>query len=104
MTRSQPSEGARLTTENTGSKSATLYRQALLRVGRAAEYLGIHSQTLRKLTDEGLIKAVRYGSEGSSERRYTVQELDRYIASLPQWYYGDGERSEASHGDQNHNE
>jgi excisionase family DNA binding protein len=77
-----------------------LNRQRILRVGKAAKYIGVHPQTLRKITDEGTIKAVRFG-EASGERRYAIEELDRYLTSLRQWYYGDGERSGASHGDQN---
>ena len=71
--------------------------QRLFKMNAAAKYLGIHEQTLRKITDEGLLRArVMRGC-----RVYTLEDLDAYIASLPQWYYDAGERSEASNGDQN---
>ena len=45
----------------------------------AAQYLGLHPQTLRRLTDEGKLKA--RNMEG--KRVYMLEELDRYIVSLP---------------------
>ena len=63
--------------------------QRLFKTKTAAQYLGMHEQTLRKLTDLGEIKARKLG-----ERRvYTLEELDRFIDSLPEWYHGPGERS-----------
>jgi len=63
--------------------------QRLFGMKAAARYLGVHEQTVRKLTDLGEIKARRLG-----ERRvYTLEELDRFIDSLPEWYHGPGERS-----------
>jgi hypothetical protein len=35
------------------------------------------------------------------KRVYTLEELDRYIGSLPEWYCGAGERPEASNGERN---
>jgi hypothetical protein len=35
------------------------------------------------------------------KRVYTLEELDRYIGSLPEWYYGAGERPETSKGERN---
>ena len=44
---------------------------------------------MRKLTDLGEIKARKLG-----ERRvYTLEELDRFIDSLPEWYHDPGEKS-----------
>ena len=63
----------------------------------AAQYLGLHPQTLRRLTDEGRLKALNM----DGKRVYTLEELDRYIGSLPEWYYGAGERPEASNGERN---
>ncbi len=63
--------------------------QRLFGIKAAARYLDMHAQTLRKLTDLGEIKARRLG-----ERRvYPLEELDRFIDSLPEWYHGPGERS-----------
>ncbi len=63
--------------------------QRLFGIKAAARYLDMHAQTLRKLTDLGEIKARRLG-----ERRvYTLEELDRFIDSLPEWYHDPGERS-----------
>ncbi len=63
--------------------------QRLFGIKAAARYLDMHPQTLRKLTDLGEIQARRLG-----ERRvYTLEELDRFIDSLPEWYHGPGERS-----------
>jgi len=61
----------------------------------AAQYVGIHPQTLRKLTDEGKIRA--RNMEG--KRVYLLEDLNAYMERLPQWYYGDGEGPEASNGD-----
>ena len=63
----------------------------------AAQYLGLHPQTLRRLTDEGKLKALNM----DGKRVYMLEELDRYIGSLPEWYYGAGERPEASNGERN---
>ena len=55
-------------------------RQALYGPKDAAKYLGIHPQTLRKLTDEGVIKAKwnRY----LGRRQYLWEELEAYKESL----------------------
>ena len=66
--------------------------QRLFKMKAAARYLGMHPQTLRKLTDEGKIVA----RNRDNKRVYRLEDLDAYIESLPEWYYGDGERSEAS--------
>ncbi len=55
--------------------------QRLFSVKAAAKYLGIHEQTLRKLTDLGEVQAQRMGSR----RVFRLEELDRYIDSLPPW-------------------
>jgi hypothetical protein len=41
----------------------------------------MHQQTLRKLTDEGKVKAKRLGDR----RVYPLEELDRFIEDLPEW-------------------
>ena len=63
--------------------------QRLFGMKAAARYLGLHEQTLRKLTDLGEIKAQRMGSR----RVYALEDLDSYIDSLPRWYHDPGERS-----------
>jgi excisionase family DNA binding protein len=45
----------------------------------AAHYLGVHEQTLKKMTDEGQIEA-RWMR---NRKVYLLEELDRYIESLP---------------------
>ena len=72
--------------------------QRLFGIKAASRYLGLHAQTLRKLTDLGEVKARRLG-----ERRvYTLEELDQFIDNLAEWYHGPGERSgteRSKHGD-----
>jgi excisionase family DNA binding protein len=63
--------------------------QRLFGTKAAARYLGIHEQTLRKLTDLGELPARRRGAR----RVYTLEDLDRFIESLPQWYAAAGEKS-----------
>ena len=63
--------------------------QRLFGTKAAARYLGIHVQTLRKLTDLMEIPAKRMGSR----RVYTLEELNRYIDSLPEWYDRAGKES-----------
>ncbi len=54
--------------------------QAAMKVARAARYLGISPNTLRKRTDQGLIPGRR---DVNGDRLYLVKELDAYLASLP---------------------
>ncbi|PYR97792.1 MAG: hypothetical protein DMG16_23300 [Acidobacteria bacterium] len=73
-------------------KSLALIRvpnQRLLGTKAAARYLGLHEQTLRKLTDLGELPARKMGSR----RVYALEDLDRYIDSLPRWYDGNCEES-----------
>ena len=63
--------------------------QRLFGTKAAARYLGIHEQTLRKLTELGELAALRMGHR----RVYRLEDLDAYIAALPRWYDGDGEKS-----------
>ena len=63
--------------------------QRLFGIKAASRYLGLHAQTLRKLTDLGEIKAKKLGGR----RAYTLEELDRFIDSLPEWYHDPGEKS-----------
>ena len=63
--------------------------QRLFGIKAASRYLDMHAQTLRKLTDLGEIKAKRLGDR----RVYPLEELDRFIDGLPEWYAGPGEKS-----------
>jgi excisionase family DNA binding protein len=63
--------------------------QRLFGIKAAARYLDMHAQTLRKLTDLGEIKARKLGGR----RAYTLEELDRFIDTLPEWYHDPGEKS-----------
>jgi excisionase family DNA binding protein len=65
--------------------------QRLFGTKAAAHYLGIHEQTLRKLTDEGLIQSRRLGSRrvyllDDLDNFIALDDLDNFIASLPTWY------------------
>ncbi len=54
----------------------------------AALYLGVHVQTLKKMTDEGQIEA-----EWMRNRKvYLLEELDRYIKSLSDYNWCHGEK------------
>ena len=61
--------------------------QRLFSVKSAARYLGLHEQTLRKFSDLGLLEARRLGSR----RVFTLEELNRFVDGLPQWYDAVGE-------------
>ncbi len=54
---------------------------------QAAQYLGVHPQTLKKLTDEGKLPARWMGNR----RAYTLEELDHFINSLPDYNQSRGE-------------
>ena len=47
----------------------------MLRVTEASALLGVSAKTLRKWTDDGLVRAARLPGRG--DRRYTRDELDR---------------------------
>jgi len=51
----------------------------LMRIKEAAEYTGLHLNTLRKYIDRGLIKGVRIGTHRFVEKA----ELDRIMGRLP---------------------
>ncbi|MDA2934933.1 helix-turn-helix domain-containing protein [Acidobacteria bacterium AH-259-D05] len=53
----------------------------------AALYLGLHPQTLKKITDEGQIRAKWQGNR----KVYLLEELDRYIESLHDYNPNSGE-------------
>ena len=55
--------------------------QRLFGTKAAARYLGIHEQTLRRLTDEGLLPARRLGSR----RVYLLEDLQTFVDHLPSY-------------------
>jgi excisionase family DNA binding protein len=56
--------------------------QRLFGTKSAANYLGIHEQTLRKYVDLGMIKARRL----EKRRVFTLEDLNCFIEDLPRWY------------------
>ena len=58
--------------------------QRLFSLKAAAQYLGVHEQTLRKLISDGEITALRFGNR----RVLKLEDLDRFIDSLAGWYDG----------------
>jgi len=65
--------------------------QRLFKMSAAAKYLGIHEQTLRKITDEGALRArLMRGC-----RVYTLEDLDAYIAIVGSVRVKDFSRSHA---------
>ncbi len=56
--------------------------QRLFSTKAAAQYLGIHEQTLRKYSDLGRISPRRL----ENRRVFTLEDLDSFIEELPEWY------------------
>jgi excisionase family DNA binding protein len=50
-------------------------------IAEAARYLGMHMQTLRKLSDLGEIPCRRVGRH----RLFLLDDLDRWLESQPKW-------------------
>lgn len=48
----------------------------LMRIGQASTYTGLSAQKLRKLVDDGTIKAKKIGKQ----RFFTEEELDRFLS------------------------
>lgn len=65
--------------------------QALYGPKAAAKYLGMHVQTLKKLTDEGVIEA-RWNPH-LNRREYLWEELNTYIKNLDEYNPNHGEGS-----------
>jgi excisionase family DNA binding protein len=55
--------------------------QRLHSVSEAAAYLGVARNTLIKLTENGEVTSHMF----RGRRTYRVEDLDRYIDSLPEW-------------------
>ena len=54
-------------------------QRVLVGITEAAQLLGVHPNTLRKWTDDGIVPHTRLPS---GYRRYRVEELERFRASL----------------------
>ena len=72
--------------------------QRLFSTNAAAQYLGVHEQTLRKFVDLGRLPALRLGKR----RVFRLEDLDRFIDQLPEWYPdpdgGPGSQERSQHG------
>lgn len=56
-------------------------KRRLLPMAAASNYLGMESQTIRKLVDLGRIRAKRV----SSRRMFLLEDLDAWIQAQPDW-------------------
>ena len=63
----------------------------LFGVSEAAEMLGVHTNTVRRWSSRGLLKAYRIGPRG--DRRFRQEDLDAFVASLD----GSGNNGEDEH-------
>jgi excisionase family DNA binding protein len=60
-------------------ESAEESGQRLLSVGEAAVYLGVSAASLRKWSDQGLIRVYR---TPGGQRRYATADLDEFMRSM----------------------
>ena len=58
----------------------------LLNVGQAAEYVGVSAASLRKWSNEGLVTVYR---TPGGQRRYSREDLDRFMSSMREASPGD---------------
>lgn len=65
--------------ENDAIAVVRVPKRRLFSAKAAAQYLGVHEQTLKKITGRGELQARRIGLR----RVYCLEDLDRYIESLP---------------------
>jgi excisionase family DNA binding protein len=61
--------------------------QSLITVSEAAQLLHAHDNTVRRWSDQGLIKAYRIGRRG--DRRFSRQDINRFLAAFNAWSKGD---------------
>lgn len=54
-----------------------LNSKAILRVGEAAQMLDIHSNTVRRWNNKGILKSYRIGSRG--DRRFRREDIDSFL-------------------------
>ena len=58
----------------------------LLNVGQAAEYVGVSAASLRKWSNDGLVTVYR---TPGNQRRYSRDDLDRFMSSMRESSPGD---------------
>jgi hypothetical protein len=72
----------------------------LFKLRTAARYLDLHPNTLRKYADLGRIKARKSVDEaGRAQRVFTLDALNEFIDSLPEWYDDAGGKSGTGRSD-----
>lgn len=54
----------------------------MLRIGEASKILGVHGNTLRRWSDQGIITAYRIGSRG--DRRFRREDVDVLLVEATQ--------------------
>ena len=75
----------------------------LFKLKTAAQYLDLHPNTLRKYADLGRIEVRALSDDaGRCHRVFTLEALDRFIDSLPEWYDGAGEKSGTGRSNDGH--
>ena len=57
--------------------------QSLMTVSEVARLLHVHSNTVRRWSDQGLIKAYRVSRRG--DRRFSRQDISNFLAGLNTW-------------------
>ena len=72
-----------MTTVKQEKPSGRILKQGMLSIQEAANFLGVHPQTLRKWDREGILPAIRFCEGG--DRRYRIEDLmdfyDKAIAT-----------------------
>jgi hypothetical protein len=81
--------GNRFQTTRKLSAPIQVSNQRLFGPKAAARYLGICEDTLKKITDLEQIPAFNL----NGRRAYRIEDLERFIESLPGWYDDAGEKS-----------
>jgi excisionase family DNA binding protein len=59
-------------------RKAKVQSARLLTVAAAAEYLGVHANTLRRWANDGLIQSVRLANT-RRDRRFSRESLDKFL-------------------------
>ena len=54
-----------------------LQSKVMLRVGDVAQLLGLHSNTVRRWSEKGVLKSHRFGSRG--DRRFLRKDIDEFL-------------------------
>ena len=87
----EKAEGLRSQFQTIRKPSAPLHvtTQRLFGPKAASRYLGICEDTLKKITDLEQIPAFNL----NGRRAYRIEDLERFIESLPGWYDDAGEKS-----------